>query len=127
MIDDFCCRCPYCIHSLYPKHLIFGFECFGNGIFLSKLLYQPKEHILRLLVQLGEVTVELSTENQTVVQPLAILTDIPKMPQPPYANGPLFFLWDRQAGNVIIALQLVLKTIVFIMNALVHIQNPPYN
>ena len=43
MIDDLHCRFPYCIHSLHPKHLIFGFECFGNGIFLSKLLYQPKD------------------------------------------------------------------------------------
>ena len=68
MIDDLCCCFPYCIHPLHPKHLIFGFECFGNGIFLSKLLYQPKEHILCLFVQIGKVTVELPAKKQAVIQ-----------------------------------------------------------
>ena len=104
MIDDLHCRFPYCIHSLHPKHLIFGFECFGNGIFLSKLLYQPKEHILCLFVQISKVAVEFPAEKQAVIQSFMILADIPKMPLPPYADGQLFFLRDRQAGNVIIAL-----------------------
>ena len=90
VIDDFCCCFLCCIHPLYPFHLVGCFERFRDTFYFGKFFYQPKEHILRLLVQLGEVTVELSTENQTVVQPLAILTDIPKMPQPPYANGPQF-------------------------------------
>ena len=122
MIDDFCCRCPYCIHSLYPKHLIFGFECFGNAIFLSELLYQSKEHILRLIVQLSKVAVEFPVEEQPGIERLAVLPDIPQMPLSPYANRLLFFLRHRQAGNVIIALQLIPKTVVFIINVLVHIR-----
>ncbi len=121
------CRLLYCVHPLHPKHLIFRFERFGNVILFSKLFYQPREHFLRLLIQINKITDELSAENQTVIQTPAVLTDISKMPPSPYAKVLLFFLRDRQAGNVIIALQFIPKTVVFVVNVLVHIQNPPYN
>ena len=135
VIDDFCCCFLCCIHPLYPFHLVGCFERFRDTFYFGKFFYQPKEHILRLLVQLGEVTGELSTENQTVVQPFAIFTVILKMPTvspvgsvgasaygrgvhrtpaPPYADGLMFFLWECQARNVVIALQLVPKVVVFI-------------
>ena len=43
--DNFCCRSSYGIHLLYPKHLIFRFERFGNATLFGKFFYQPKEHI----------------------------------------------------------------------------------
>lgn len=125
--DDFCCRCPYCIHSLHPKHLIFGFERFHDTFLFSELLYQSKEHILRLRIQICKVTVEFTSEKQAVIQSLAILADIPQMSLSPYADGLLFFFRNCQTGNVIIALQFIPKAVVFIINVLVYIQNPPYN
>ena len=39
---------------------------------------------------------------------------------PPYANGMFFFLRNCQAGHVIITLQFVPKTVVVIINVLIH-------
>ena len=66
-IDDFRCRFPYCVHSLNPKHLVFCLEHFRDTFLFGKFFYQPKEHILRLLVQIGKIAVEFPTEKQAVI------------------------------------------------------------
>ena len=127
MIADFRCRFPYCINPLHPFHLVGCFERFRDTFIFGKFFYQPKGHILCPLIQLGKVAVEFPTEKQTVIQSFAVITDIPKMPPSSHTDRPLFFLWDHQTRNVIIASQLVPKIVVIVINALVHIQNPPYN
>ena len=46
IIDDLCCRLPYCVHPLYPKHRIVRFETFRDIFLFGKFFYQPKEHIV---------------------------------------------------------------------------------
>lgn len=67
IIDDPYCRFPDCVYPLYPKHLIFFLERFWDTFLFGKLLYQPREHFLRLLIQIGKVVVELPAEKQAVV------------------------------------------------------------
>ena len=50
VIDDLRCRFPDCVHSLHPKHLIFCLERFRDTFLFGKFIYQPKEHILCLIV-----------------------------------------------------------------------------
>ena len=49
----------YCVHPLYPKHLIVRLERFCDPFLVGMFLYQLKKHILCLFVQLGKVAVEL--------------------------------------------------------------------
>ena len=76
IIHDFYHRFPYCVHSLYPKHLIVCFERFRDAFLLGEFFYQSKEHILCLLVQIGKVAIELSAEQQAIIQLFTVLMDI---------------------------------------------------
>ena len=57
IIDDLRCRFTYCVHPLYPKHLIIRFERFRDTFFFGKLFYQPTKKIFRLLVNICKITV----------------------------------------------------------------------
>ena len=41
-------HCPFSdvVHSLYPQHLILGFEFLGDALTGGHLFYQLKEHII---------------------------------------------------------------------------------
>ena len=67
-IDDLRCRFPYCVHSLHPKHLISCLERFSDTFLFGKFIYQPKEHILCLFIQLGKVAVQLPVEEQPGIE-----------------------------------------------------------
>ena len=57
-------HCPFSdvVHSLYPQHLILGFQFLGDALTGGHLFYQLKEHILCLLVQIGKITVQLMSD-----------------------------------------------------------------
>ena len=52
------------IHTTNPLHLIIRFKFFGNSLTLCHLFYEPKKHILSLLVDLGKVVIEFSGGEQ---------------------------------------------------------------
>ena len=80
IIDNLRCRFPYCVHPLYPFHLVGCFERLRDTFLFGKFLYQPKEHILRLIIQIGKVAVELPVEEQPGIECLTVFTDISQMP-----------------------------------------------
>jgi len=49
-----------------------GLELFGDAFTCRHLFYQLKEHILRLFVQVGKITVQLASDLQLCVQCLPI-------------------------------------------------------
>ena len=57
MIYDFGGSTADVIHSSDPLHLIICFEFFGYALTLCHLFYEPKKHILSLLVYIGKVSV----------------------------------------------------------------------
>ena len=52
------------MNPLHPKHLIFCLERFRDTFLFGKFFYQPKEHILCLIVQIGKVAVQLPVEDR---------------------------------------------------------------
>ena len=95
IIDDLHCRFTDCVHSLRPKHLLLHFELFGDTVLFSNVLYQPREHFFRLLVQISKVVVELAACQQFGVNGLVVLFQILQMPLSPYPDGALLRLWQR--------------------------------
>ena len=52
------------IHSIYPLHLISGFQLFRHAFTFGYLLYQLLEHILCLPVDVGQIAVQLTAGQQ---------------------------------------------------------------
>ena len=52
------------IHPTNPFHLVVCFELFGYTLTLCHLIYEPRKHILRLLVDVCEVSIQLATCQQ---------------------------------------------------------------
>ena len=111
---------PNVVHSLYPQHLILGLELFCDAFTGRHLLYQLKKHSFSLFVQIGKISVQRAGGQQLRVQRLAVLPEIPQMPLTPSADGPLFFSGQPQTGNEIIALQLILKSVLFVVDVFFH-------
>ena len=78
-VYNFCGNATDIVHFLHPLHLIFRFERFGYALALCHLFYEPKKHILSLLVEVCEVPVQFSACQQIEIEDLAILLDIPQM------------------------------------------------
>ena len=64
MIHKLCCPVPDVVHSLYPKHLILGFELFGDALTLGHLLYQQEHLLRRLFVDVGKVCIQPAAGHQ---------------------------------------------------------------
>ena len=75
-INNLRCTVTDIVHSLHPQHLIFCFELFGNTFLFGELVYQPKEHLLRLLVDVGEVGGELAACQQIGIADFVVLLDV---------------------------------------------------
>lgn len=75
-IYNFCSSVANVIHLSNPLHLIFRFELFGDTLTLCHLFYEPKKHILYLLVNVSEVSVQLATCQQISVEHLSVLLDV---------------------------------------------------
>ena len=54
----------YIIHPPNPFHLIVCFELFGNTLTLCRLIYQPKEKILCLLVNICKIGIQFAAGQQ---------------------------------------------------------------
>ena len=119
-VCDFHCPIPNVVHPLYPQLLILGLELLHDALTDGKLFYQLKKHVFRLLIQIGKITVQLAGDLQLCVHRLLVLSEIPQMPLTPNANGPQLFIGELQTGNVIIALKLVPKPVLLVVDVLLH-------
>ena len=59
-INNLCGSVADIVHTLNPQHLVFCFKLLGYAFFFGKLVYQPKEHILCLLVNVSEIGGQLT-------------------------------------------------------------------
>ena len=91
------------VHSLHPQHLIICFELLSHAFLFGELFYQPKEHILCLLVDVGEVGGELAACQQIGIADFVVLLDVTQMPLAPYSDFYLRLFGERQARQVVIA------------------------
>ena len=71
------------VHALHPQHLILRFVRFCNALCYCHLINQSKEHLPRLIVQFGEITVQLAGSQQFRIHHLSMLPENPKAPLPP--------------------------------------------
>ena len=111
---------PNVVHSLYPQHLILDLKLFCDAFTGRHLLNQLKKHCLGLLVQIGKLSVQRAGDLQLCVQCLAVLPEIPQMPLTPSADRTLFFSGQLQSWNEIIALQLIPKSVLFVVDVFFH-------
>ena len=48
------------VHTTYPLHMATCFKVFGNAFLLRHLSYKLRKHILGLLVNFGQIEVQLA-------------------------------------------------------------------
>ena len=116
----FCLRQRSPPETRAPQHLILDLKLFCDAFTGRHLLNQLKKHRFSLFVQIGKIAVQLAGGQQLRVQRLAVLPEIPQMPLAPNADGPLFFSGQLQTWNEIIALQLILKSVLFVVDVFFH-------
>ena len=92
IIYDLRCPLPDAVHSTYPCHLVIGFEFFGDTLLRCHLFNHPREHRLRLSVNVPEIAVQLAGNQQTGIDGVFVLTQIRTMPLSPDADGFMFRL-----------------------------------
>ena len=127
MVYDFHCSVSDVVHLLHPQQLILCFELFGHSLTLCHL-FCHQEHLLRcLLVDVGQIGVQPAAGQQLHVQGFALGLDVPQVSLTPNPDGPFFLSRYCQAGDVIVASQLIPKTVVLIINVLFHIDILRYN
>ena len=117
---DFRCTVADIVHLPYPQHLIICFELLSHAFFFGKLFYQPKEHLLCLIVGIGEVGGELTACQQIGVADFVVLLDVPQMPLAPYPNFYLRLFGQLQTRQIIITLQFVVNTRFLVVNSLFY-------
>ncbi len=94
------------VHALHPQHLILRFDLFCNALCCCHLINHSKEHLSRLIVQFGEITVQLAGSQQFRIHHLSMMPEKPKAPLPPNADLALFFLRYGQAREITALVQL---------------------
>lgn len=90
------------VHLLYPQHLVGCFEFFGYIFFFGKFFYQPREHFLRLTVDIGKVAVQFSAGGQGRIGCPAMLLQVTPVALSPHADGLLLFFRQLQIREKII-------------------------
>ena len=78
IIDQFTCNClvyPHsdAVHTAVPFHLILGLELFRNTLAGGVLLHQQIEHLICRAVDLLQMGVQLSAEEQAGVNSIVVL------------------------------------------------------
>ena len=114
------------VHALHPQHLILRFVRFCNALCYCHLINQSKEHLPRLIVQFGEITVQLAGSQQFRIHHLSMLPENPKAPLPPNPDWALFFRRYGQAWEITAPVQLVPQAILFIVDLLFHCLTLPF-
>ena len=108
------------VHTLHPQHLIFCFELFGYAFLFGELFYQPKEHILCLIVDISKVSGQFAACQPIGIVDFVVLLDVAQMPFSPYPDFNLRLLGQFQTRQIAIALQLVLNTRFLVINSFFH-------
>ena len=76
VVYDFRSSATNVIHLSNPLHLIVCFEFFCHALTLCHLFYEPKKHILSLLIYIGKVSVQFAFCEQGRIKTFAVRLDI---------------------------------------------------
>ena len=76
VIYDFCGSAADVIHQSNPLHLIVCFELFCHTLTLCHLFYEPKKHILSLLIYIGKVSIQFAFCEQMRIKTFTVCLDI---------------------------------------------------
>ena len=98
VIYDFGSSATDVIHPSNPLHLIVCFELFGHALTLCHLFYEPKKHILGLLVYIGKVSVQFAFCEQGRIKTFAVRLDIPQVPLSPNADSTCSSAGNARSG-----------------------------
>jgi hypothetical protein len=109
------------VYPLHPQHLILCLELFGDALTLGYLLYQQEHLLRRLFVYVCQIGIQSAAGQKLRVQGFALGLDEPQVSLSPNADGPFILNRYCQAGNVIIAPQLVPQTVAFIKKILAEL------
>ena len=94
-VYDFRHTVSHAVHSTDPRHHIIGFQLFGYAFGFRHLLYQPREHLLRLPVNIHKVTVQPSARQQVGIKHSVVFFQILPVQLSPYSNRLFFCLRQR--------------------------------
>ena len=72
VVYDFRSSATNVIHLSNPLHLIVCFEFFCHALTLCHLFYEPKKHILSLLIYIGKVSVQFAFCEQGRIKTFAV-------------------------------------------------------
>lgn len=118
MQRDFFCGIANVVHSTNPRHLVAGLHCLVYILFLRHLFDQSGKHFFGLLVDLRNMLIQLAAQQQAVIECAAVVVRIFPVPSAPDADAPAFR--DSQAGQIIVALQLISEATALIINVFFH-------
>ena len=91
VIYDFCGSATDVVNPSNPFHLIVCFEFFCYAFTLCNLFYEPKKHILCLLVYISKVSVQFAFCEQGRIKTFVVRLDILQVPLSPNTDFDLFF------------------------------------
>ena len=94
------------VHSLYPCHLVTGFQFLSHALSDLHLLNNQGQTLLCLLVQIGKISPELSFQNQIVKSHRAMLFQILSVHPPIFSDRP-FLMGQLQIRDIVISNQYV--------------------
>ena len=108
------------IHPSNPLHLIICFEFFGYTLTLCHQFYEPKKHILSLLIYIGKVAVQFAFQNELVVKKFLMLFEVGESFPAPYSYWLIFCFRELQVRDIIIPDECVADYCFFVDNVLFH-------
>ena len=91
------------IHQPHPFHWIRCFQHLSDSLGLCHLLDDGINLFLGLLVNIGEVAVQLAAQQQGVIQNWAVFFEILLVPLTPHADRLFFFSGYSQTGEIVVA------------------------
>ena len=80
-----------------------------------------------MTVNAGKISVELTAGQKCCVGCFSMFFQVAFVPLSPYPDRLFFFGWQAKARQIVFALQFIPKTVVFIINVLVHLEILQYN
>ena len=108
------------VHPADPLHRLVGFQCLRDTFCLGHLLYQLREHFLRLTVDIGKVTVQFLAGEQRRIGCPSMILQVTPVALSLDAGVYCFFLRQFQTGQIIVPLQLIPKPVLLVIDVLVH-------
>lgn len=107
-----------------PCKPILCFQTLVGTFFFCQLRYEQVELIASLSINISEIAIQLTAENEVSVDHRMMLSEVLLVLFTPDADDVDFFLRDDQTRQIIISMQLISKSVVVIVDKFFHFTNP---